>query len=369
MNELIKNARILICVGSGGVGKTTVASAIALRGAQMGRRVLVLTIDPSRRLKSTMGLQEADEAAVSHPSIQSPGTLTAAVINNQKTFDQFVSRAADRSEAVKKIFKNKLYIQLSTTLSGSQEFTALEKLYSSYESGLYDLIVLDTPPTKHAIDFLQSPQKLSALFNEKMARWFRDPGGEKMGFFSNLIRSGTRQVFRALEILTGSEFIRELADFFQSIQGWQSKLQDRIQQVGRLMADPQTHFLLVTSFDSAKLKEAEYFSQEIQKGGYHLSVVIINRSYPQGLDLDQKVQGQTPLEKTYLEYQDFYIQRRELYRKFSIRMSGARELNESSEKQKDQVGDKGEVVNLPEMSHDISDLEGIVEIAKNIAEV
>ncbi|MEZ0392972.1 MAG: ArsA family ATPase [Pseudobdellovibrionaceae bacterium] len=349
MKEILNKAKVIVCVGSGGVGKTTVASAIAMRAAQMGKNVLVLTVDPSKRLKTTMGLDAEDEAKIHHPSLK--GNLSAAVINAKKIFDDFVMKASIKEERAKKILNNKLYVQLSTTLSGSQEFTALEKLYSSVESGLYDLIVLDTPPTKHAIDFLEAPQKLSSLFSEKISQWFREPIGGRKGFLKTLLQTGTKQVLKALELLTGSEFMQELADFFQSIQQWQGQLEKRIADTHRLLIDPQTHFVLVTSFDEAKLKEAEFFSREIRKSGYQLSGVIINRAYPKGLDLKLQAKGQGPLQELYRQFQSYLQEKEKVYHSFSIRMSG-----------------QGEVLRLPELMNPISDLEGVVEMAQNMEE-
>ncbi len=349
MKEILSTAKVIVCVGSGGVGKTTVASALALRAAQMGRKVLVLTVDPAQRLKSTMGLDEKHESPIHHPSIR--GQLSASVIDAKQVFDDFVLRASSKQASAKKILENKLYIQLSTTLSGSQEFTALEKLYASSESGQYDLIVLDTPPTKHAIDFLEAPQKLSNLFNEKISKWFRDPESGSRGFFQSILQTGTKQVLRALESLTGSEFMRELADFFQNIHQWQGELGKRISAAHKLLVNPQTHFVLVTSFDEAKLKEAEFFSREIRKSGYRLSAVLINRAYPKGLDLQQSVAGQNDLEKIYLQFQSYLRKREDVFRSFSIRMS-----------------DQGEVLKIPELMNPISDLEGVVEMAQNMEE-
>ncbi len=353
MNDLLKNARVLVCVGSGGVGKTTVASALAFRAAQMGKRVLVLTVDPAQRLKSTMGLQEQEEAEITHPSIT--GKLTASVIDPKKIFDDFVRKISSQSANIERILKNKLYIQLTTTLSGSQEFTALQKLYSCLESGKYDLIVLDTPPTKHAIDFLEAPQKLSAVFNENVTKWFRDPDGTERGFFKSIFAVGTKQVMKALESMTGSEFMVELADFFKNIQQWQSKLEQRIADVHNLLVHPSTHFVLVTSFDDAKLKEAEFFSKEIRKGGYQLSGVLINRAYPKGLDLRQKVQDHNSVEHMYNVYQKFLKEREEGFARFSIRMSGSGLASNP-------------VLRLPELMNNISDLDGVAEMAKNIEE-
>lgn len=351
MKKLLMEAEILICVGSGGVGKTTVSSALALKAAQMGRKVLVLTVDPAKRLKSTMGLDNLEQSQIHHPSIK--GSLTAAVIDNKKIFDDFVNRVASDSPSKEKILNNKLYIQLSTTLSGSQEFTALEKLYSSHQSGNFDLIVLDTPPAQHAIEFLGAPKKLAFLFSEKITKWFRiSSGGEKVGFLTSIIQTGTRQVIKALEMLTGSEFIRELADFFQNIQQWQGKIEQRILRVNELLLNPQTHFVLVTSFDEAKLKEADAFLHEIKAGGYHLSSVIINRAYPKGLDLNVSVEARSEIDQLYIKAQDYYKKRNQSFQKFSQKISH-----------------DVDVLRLPELQGNVSDLQDVLEMAENISEV
>ncbi len=350
MKNILATAKVIVCVGSGGVGKTTVASAIAFQAAAKGRKVLVLTVDPSKRLKSTMGLNDNTDSLIQDSRIT--GELSASVIDPKKTFDEFVIRAAGKSASVEKLLKNKLYVQLSTTLNGSQEFTALEKLYSAYESGKYDLIVLDTPPTKHAIDFLEAPQKLSQLFNDKISSWFRDPEGGSQGFFRNLISAGTKQVLKALEVLTGQEFMLELTEFFKSIQNWQMKLEGRIGQVHSLLVDSGTHFVLVTSLDEAKLAEAQFFSREIKKGGYQLSTVIINRAFPKGLDLATKFDGSTELEQLYKKFQEYQLGREQSYLDFVQKMSAGRTI-----------------LRLPELINNISDLEGVVEMANNIEQV
>lgn len=343
---MIEGAKVIVCVGSGGVGKTTVASSIAFMAAQSGKKVLVLTVDPAKRLKSTMGLDEnQDISEIKHPSIK--GSLHAAVIDAKKTFDEFVLRASTNPESTKKVLNNKLYVQLSTTLSGSQEFTALEKLYSCYESGLYDLIVLDTPPTKHAIDFLEAPQKLSAVFNDNVTKWFRDPEGKQQGFLKNILAVGTRQVLKALENITGSEFMRELGDFFKNIEHWQHKLEERTIEVHQLLVNTKTHFVLVTSFDEAKLKEGEYFSKEIKKSGYQLSAVIINRAYPAGINLEAEVGNDTELKKLYKAFQEYYIKKQNVFKNFAVRMRS-----------------QGVIWQLPEMRQDVSDLEGVVKMAE-----
>ncbi|MFM6930077.1 MAG: ArsA family ATPase [Bdellovibrio sp.] len=352
-NPIFKDTKVLVCVGSGGVGKTTVAASIGILAAKEGKKVLVLTIDPAKRLAQTLGI-EGSQDLTKVPGQNFKGELWASVIDHKKTFDDFVERAAQKSDAVRKIFENSLYKQLSTNLSGSQEFTSLEKLYSVYESGQFDLIILDTPPTKHAIDFLQAPQKLSALFNEGVAKWFRDPEGKKSGLFGHLIQAGTRQVLKVLEMLTGSQFIRELADFFLNIEQWQGKLLQRTVDVQRMMVAPTTRFCLVTSFDKAKLKEAEFFAREIRKGGYRLETVILNRVFPHWLDLRvgyEAGSGEQDLVELYSQMKNYYNQRDVIYRQFESKMSK-----------------EARVFRIPDLVKDISDLSGIEELSALISE-
>jgi anion-transporting ArsA/GET3 family ATPase len=350
MNSLLSSAKVIVCVGSGGVGKTTVASALAYQAARSGRKVLVLTVDPSRRLKSTMGLDDKEESQIKLDS--GTGQLWAAIINPKQVFDDFVLRFAKDDESLKKILNNRLYIQLSTTLSGSQEFTALEKLYTSFESQKYDLIVLDTPPTQHAIDFLEAPQKLAAMFNEKITKWFRDPSSAKPGIMGRIFQQGTQQVLKVLEKLTGSEFISELADFFSRIQKKQKDLEARVVGAHQLLVDPNTHFVLVTSFDEAKLKEAQYFSKEIRRGGYQLSTIFINRAYPKGVDLSYSPIQKNQVTQLYEKYQTWLRDKQALYQEFSIQMSR-----------------DGRVIQLPELLENVSNLDGVEEMANTIRDL
>lgn len=352
-NAIFQDTKILVCVGSGGVGKTTVAASLGVLAAKEGKKVLVLTIDPAKRLAQTLGI-EGSQDITKVPGQNYSGELYASVIDHKKTFDDFVARAAQKSASIEKIYRNRLYQQLSTSLSGSQEFTALEKLYSSYESGNFDLIILDTPPTKHAIDFLHAPQKLSALFSEGVAKWFRDPEGKKAGFFGHLLQAGTRQVLKILESLTGSTFIHELGDFFVNIEQWQGQLLKRTVDVHRMLVAPSTHFCLVTSFDQAKLKEAEYFSREINKGGYHLTTVVLNRAFPYWLDLrleSKSEKAHQDLVSLYSQMRSYYNQRDLVYQQFESK-----------------IKTQARIFRIPDLVRDISDLSGLEELSALIEE-
>lgn len=347
INQIYSNRKVLICAGSGGVGKTTIAASIAVTAARDGLKVLVLTIDPSKRLAQTLGIEgEKDITLV--PNQNYRGQIYASVVDHKKTFDGFIIKAAGSAERAEKILKNRLYQQLSTTLSGSQEFTALEKLYSAHESGEYDLIILDTPPAKHAVDFLGAPQKLAALFQENVTKWFRSEDEGKKTFLGALINTGTRQVMRVLEVLTGGTFIEELRDFFSSIQSWQGRLFARTTAVQKLLLSPQTAFVLVTSFEEAKLKEAESFIRRVLQAGYGLEAIIINRTFPYWLNLNKESHFQVDdrVQEYFEQMKNFYEQRQKNYELFEKR-----------------VNKFAPVLRVPDLVIDVSDLNGLEKIS------
>lgn len=341
--------QVLVCVGSGGVGKTTLAAALGLLNARDSKKVLLLTIDPSKRLAQTLGI-EGETEIVKVPAFN--GELYAGVIDHKSTFDSFVRRAAGKGAAVEKLFNNKLYQQLSTSLSGSQEFTSLEKLYESYSSGEYDLIILDTAPTQHVLDFLRAPSRLSSLFNEQIMKWFRQSG--RTGFLGSLVSAGTKQVFKGLELLTGKGFVSELAGFFSAIELWQKSLHDRAQAVHQMLLSPSTRFVVVSSFEEAKLKEAQYLMQEIKNGGFSLDKVYINRAYPKWLE-PERASEETPLKEPqksyYLDLKKYHQAKLQMYNDF---MSKNNSYNISL---------------LPEVNGDVSNLSELATFVDEVLKI
>lgn len=273
----LRGQKVIICVGSGGVGKTTTSAALGLMAARQGLKVLVMTIDPSQRLKQALNLVDDSGEAVKVPIKNVSGELWASLLDAQKAFSDFVVEASDKERAAR-ILENRLYKQLSTTLSGSQEYTSLLQLSKLLQTHKYDLIILDTPPSQHAIDFLEAPAKVAALFQEQVIQWFIGPD-DQIGFFQKVFYRGTRLVLGILENITGSHFMRELNDFFQSVRSVQKSISDKTNRVDQLLHSEDAKFLLVTAFDEAKLIEAERLKSYLAKDRYYLAGVVINRAF------------------------------------------------------------------------------------------
>lgn len=285
-----KQARVFIQMGPGGVGKTTVSAAFGFYWAKKGYKVLVMTIDPSKRLAQALGVQGKSGVA-QVPVKLAKGELYAMLLNHSEIFDSFVKRAAQKNPLAEKLFQNKLYQALKTRLQGTQDFTALIELYERANSGDFDIIILDTPPAQHAWQFLEAPEKLATLFQDKVAKWFRWVGGtgSSGSLWSKVLNAGTQQVLKALEILTGREFVMQMADFFRGVQSFQSQLFEKIKASSDLLEDPGTEFTLVTTQDELKIKESLEYAQEMKDRGYHLKRVLVNRAWPeqQDVSLDQ----------------------------------------------------------------------------------
>lgn len=330
MITLLPSTKTLICIGSGGVGKTTMAASLGTGFAHAGKKVLVLTIDPSLRLAQTLGIKTDGEIHQIKLNSKTKGELWSCVIDHKKTFEWFV-RSASGNADIEKLLKNRLYQQLSGRLSGSQDFTSLISLHRFVSSKQYDLVILDTPPSQHTWSFLRAPEKIAALFNEGVTSWFRQSDNEKKGVFKKILSFGTTQVLKTLEILTGSYFMKELSAFFEAIQNWQDPLENYVMNCHRLLVSPETEFFLITTLDSSRITEAQKLSREIQKQGYRLTSVIINR-IPAWTKSQTNIKSARVIELiTYYQSLENDLQRRLNQFKNSLKVYKCFELSQNSE--------------------------------------
>lgn len=289
LRDAISEHRLVVCVGSGGVGKTTTAAAIALHGALNGRRSMVLTIDPAKRLAQSLGLaslgnsaQQIDEEALREVSQggEDLGTLSAGMLDQKSAWDEFISRHAPSAETRDAILANEFYQHLSQSFAGSAEYMAIEELCRIDESGLYDLIVLDTPPTRHALEFLEAPRRLEDFLDRSIVGWFVRPYAS-VGWSALKTASRTvRFLFDRIEDATGLQSLAQISEFFVAMEQLFEGINERGQRVRELLSGPSAAFVLVAGPDEQILGESEAFTRRMAELGMPLKGVVMNRVHP-----------------------------------------------------------------------------------------
>lgn len=280
LSTAIAEDHILVTCGAGGVGKTTTAAAIGLAGARLGRRVLVLTIDPARRLAQAMGLEELDDSPnrVELPGVE--GELYASMLDMTTTFDRLIDRHASSPQAARNIKTNRIYRTLSSTLSGTQEYMAMERLHELHESGEWDLLVIDTPPTRTALDFLEAPKRMTSFLEGRLLRLLLKPGMVAGKGYLKLVGAGATAFMRVAGKVTGMELLEDLAQFFRNFEGMYEGFKHRADQVLTLLQQPASRFVVVTSPEPPPLREAKFFLERLQQEGLHDAGVVVNRIRP-----------------------------------------------------------------------------------------
>ena len=281
---ILSGRRIIVCVGAGGVGKTTVAAAVALGFAQRGKRVLCITIDPAKRLADSLGLgaMNAEEQLVSpelfaQAGLQVPGSVTVLMLDTKRTFDDLVARHAASPEARERIFQNRIYSYVSTSLAGTQSYMAMEKVLLVQQDPRFDVIVLDTPPTSNALDFLDAPERLIEAIDSAAMRWLVETF-EKSGRFSlNLVARGVALVLRGIGRLTGKGFLENLAEFVAELNGLFGGFRERAAAVAMAFRSQDMAYLLVTSPAPAAIDEVSYFAARLREQGMQPDALVINR--------------------------------------------------------------------------------------------
>jgi anion-transporting ArsA/GET3 family ATPase len=283
LSQVLNSHRVIVCVGSGGVGKTTTSAALAVHAAASGRRVLCLTIDPAKRLAQSLGLgdglrgseqQVSAELFAAH-GLPLKGSLSAMMLDMKHTFDELVERHASSPEQRQRILNNRLYQYVSTSLAGTQEYMAMEKLHAVRQDPRFDLIVLDTPPTTNALDFLDAPQKLVGAIDSPVMRWFVETMESSTGF--SLVGRGAAFVLRGLGRFTGTEFLQNVGQFVNELNSLFGGFRERAKAVYDDMKGPEVAFVIVTSPSPLTVAEAIFFTRKLRDYGIEPRAMVVNR--------------------------------------------------------------------------------------------
>ena len=273
--RLVQGHSTIVCCGSGGAGKTTVSAAIALAGARAGRDTCVVTIDPARRLADALGL-----AALGNEPHRIEGdwdgSLSALMLDAKRTFDSLVERYSADAEQARRILSNRLYRNLTSALSGTQEYMAAEKLYELHESGSFDLLVVDTPPTRNALDFLDAPGRLTRFLENRIFRLLLMPTRASL----KALTLATQALLRTISKVAGSEIVEDAMAFFRAFEGMEGGFRERARRVEQLLADPATAFVLVAAPRRDSVGEAGYFADRLAEAHQPVAALVVNRLHP-----------------------------------------------------------------------------------------
>jgi anion-transporting ArsA/GET3 family ATPase len=346
--EWLERKEVCICAGSGGVGKTTMSAAIALGMAARGGKVAVLTIDPARRLASSLGLAELgnEERRV---AVDVDGELWAMMLDAKRTFDEVVEWHAPDERTRDAVLGNRIYRELSNAVAGSQEYMAMEKLHELHQEGRYDLLVLDTPPTRNALDFLDAPRRLSEFIDSRSLQLLTAPG--RLGL--KALRRGSGVALSVMKRATGIELLEDVGEFLRSLGDMTDGIRERAVVVNDLLADSRTAFVLVTSPRRDAVEEAAYFHHRLMDAGLPFAGVVANRVHQAGGPSDPaelaELLGQPLARKVIRTYEE------------ERRLAGRDRENLAQLRR--HLGRKP-MIEVPHLRDDVHDLDGLRQMAE-----
>lgn len=305
IQEIIRTKEVVVCAGAGGVGKTTTAASIALQAALDGKKAAVLTIDPARRLASSLGLKEltdeptkVNKRKFTAAGLVATGELHAMMLDTKSTWEKVITRYAPSPERAEKIIANRFAKNISSTLSGTQEYMALEKLYELHAEGGYDLLVIDTPPTRNALDFLDAPRRMTDFFDSRVLRWFLLPYMKAGGGIMRVANVAAMTFLRIVKKIVGSDVLEDTAEFFGNLEGMYDGMKQRAHDVAALLQSDATSFVVVTSPAEDAVKEATFFASRLNESGLPFGALVVNRVHPKiGDGIDAKPRQLSRLEK------------------------------------------------------------------------
>jgi anion-transporting ArsA/GET3 family ATPase len=353
LRALAAQRRTIVCCGSGGVGKTTTAAVVALEGARLGRKAMVVTIDPAKRLADALGLAGLSNTP-SRIDGDWPGQLWAMMLDTKSTFDALVVKHAATAEQAARILANRFYRNISEALSGTQEYMAMEKLYELHEETDFELVVVDTPPTRHALDFLDAPRRLSRFLEHRLFRMLISPSHGIV----RAVNVAAQAFLRTVAKVVGSDVIDDAVAFFRAFEGMEEGFRQRAVRVNDLLAAPETAFVLVASPRRDTLDEAHFFAQRLAEAGITVEGLVVNRVHPlfgPGLAEAARARAETlagtDLGRLYANLADFQM----IASRERDHLTGLAEAVAPAP-----------VVWVPFLRRDVHDLEGMAEVADHL---
>jgi anion-transporting ArsA/GET3 family ATPase len=380
LQQLLAAKEIVITCGSGGVGKTTTAAAAgAMAAAELGGKVLVLTVDPARRLATALGLEQFGNVERQVPSelfaaagVEPQGELWAAMLDTKESWDELVRAHAPDARTRDAILANPLYTNITGKFVQSHDYIAMERLYEIHRSGRYDLIVVDTPPTRNAIDFLEAPERMADFFSSRLLRWLITPSR------SRIVTAASRPFYSVADRILGSQFLTDIAEFFVLFQSMYDGFVERANAVTRLLSDRRTTFLVVSTLEEASVREAEFFAAELRRRELPLGALVLNKVLPDWFGDDAASHVATHLTRHADEVSTALAARadgsladraqvarvlREIGQSFlDYRVVATREREQASE-----LGRHADlVVSAPHLDRDVADLDGLLALGRRV---
>lgn len=358
--QALAGRRYVVVCGSGGVGKTTTAAALGLKAAFAGRRVLVCTVDPARRLSTSLGLRQLAEKPRRlelERLGEAPGEMWAMMLDTKRTFDALVERYTPDEAARQRILGNRFYQQISNALAGSHEYMAMEKLLELAGDERFDLVVLDTPPTRHALDFLEAPERLMGFLDASILRWFLRPYFVAGRLTLRVVGRTGSLLLELVDRVLGLQFLQDLSEFFLAFESMYDGFKLRATQVYELLRSPQAAFVVVASPRPASLDEAHHFHARLSEKQMPFAAFLVNRVHtdPSAAGRAARAGGQAPSpvdEDLAARLVEVHARQRALAR--LDRVSIARLKGRTRE----------QVVAIPELEGDVHDLRSLGELAE-----
>ncbi len=292
LRQLLAAKEMVLVCGSGGTGKTTIAAALgAQAAAEVGGRVLVLTVDPARRLATALGLQAGAigetaryDAPVAVPKdaftkagVTPRGELFVAMLDTKKGWDELVRRHAPDAKLRDQVLANPLYKNITSRFVHSHDYIAMERLHELHASGTYDLVIIDTPPSRNALDLLDAPGRMKDFFGSRLLRWLTVP------YRSRLFTVASKPFYQVADRILGSRFLQDIAEFFMLFQAMEPGFVKRAGEVERLLTDDRTSFVVVSTLEAAPAHEARFLVAELQRRSMPLGALVLNRTLPEGI--------------------------------------------------------------------------------------